>query len=105
VLEKSNALVDEALAGIAETASWRHLRVIAARTQISEKVTDILVDRGSGGDIACKLAANPGARLSELGFVKLINQAKTDSTLASMIAARPDLPPELEPFLKLALVS
>jgi uncharacterized protein (DUF2336 family) len=104
VLERSNALADEALAGIAETASWRHLQAVAARAQISEKVTDILVDRGSG-DIACKLAANPGARLSELGFVKLINQAKTDSTLATMIAARSDLPPELEPFLKLALVS
>jgi hypothetical protein len=65
-------------------------------------VTDLLIDRGNA-DIAYKLVANPGARLSELGFVKLINQAKDDSTLAGMIAARADLPPELEPFLQLAL--
>ena len=102
VLEKSNSLADETLADIAETASQKHLQAIIARTHLSETVTDILINR-SGVDIA-KLVANPGARLSELGFVKLINHAKTNSALASIIAARPDLPPELEPFLKLALV-
>jgi uncharacterized protein (DUF2336 family) len=103
-LENANSLAEEALAGIAGTASRKHLQAIAARAQISETVTDILVDRGDG-DLACKLVANPGARLSELGFVKLINRAKTDNTLAGLIAARSDLPPELEPFLRLALAS
>jgi uncharacterized protein (DUF2336 family) len=104
LLEKSNSLPDEALAGIAETASQKHLQAIAARTQLSEAVTDILIDRGTA-DVAYKIVGSPCTRLSELGFVKLINQAKTDSVLAGMIAARPDLPPELEPFLKLALAS
>jgi uncharacterized protein (DUF2336 family) len=104
LLEKSNSLREEALAGIAGTGSRKHLHAIAARTQIGEKVTDILIDRGIA-DITSKLVANPGARLSELGFVKLINQAKADNALATMIAERSDLPPELEPFLKLALGS
>ena len=104
LLEKSNSLREEALAGIAGTASRKHLHAIAARAQIGEKVTDILIDRGIA-DITSKLVANPGARLSELGFVKLINQAKADNALATMIAERSDLPPELEPFLKLALGS
>ncbi len=66
-------------------------------------MTDILVERGNA-EIAARLAANPGAKLSELGFVKLINRAKTDVALAGTIAARTDIPPELEPFLKLTLV-
>jgi hypothetical protein len=38
-----------------------------------------------------------------MGFVKLINRAKTDKTLATAIAGRNDLPEELVPFLKLVL--
>jgi uncharacterized protein (DUF2336 family) len=102
ILEQSNSVADEVLAGVASTTGLKHQQAIVARSHISERVTDLLIDRGNA-DIAYKLVANPGARLSELGFVKMINQAKDDSTLAGMIAARADLPPELEPFLQLAL--
>jgi uncharacterized protein (DUF2336 family) len=102
VLEKSSVLTDEILAEIAKTRGPKHLAAIATRTQIGEVVTDILADRG-GPDIASRLAGNQGARLSELGFVKLINKAKSDAALAAAIAKRTDVPPELEPFLKLAL--
>ena len=80
----------------------RHLAAIADRAQISESVTDILADRGNP-EVACKVTSNQGARLSELGFAKLINVAKNDKTLAAMIAKRTDIPPELQPFLKLVL--
>jgi len=103
LLEKSAALTDETLAAIAESASHKHLLLLATRAGLGEQVTDILVERGNA-EIAARLAANPGAKLSELGFVKLINRAKTDVALAGTIAARTDIPPELEPFLKLTLV-
>jgi len=102
VLETSNILTDEVLAKIAGTKNQKLLAAIAGRTQIGEAVTDILVDRGSS-EIARKVTANLGASISELGFVKLINRAKTDKPLAATIANRKDMPPELEPFLKLAL--
>lgn len=102
VLEKSNVLTDQALAEIAGTKGQNHLAAIAGRPQISAVVTDILVDR-SNSEIAYKVTVNPGACLSELGFVKLINRAKNDKTLAAAIATRADMPPELEPFLRLAL--
>ena len=102
LLEKSNALTDKNLGEIAKTKGQRHLAAIADRTQISESVTDILADRGNA-EVACKVTSNQGARLSELGFAKLINIAKNDKTLATMIAKRTDIPPELQPFLKLAL--
>ena len=104
VLEKSTVLTDQTLAEIAGTQSERHLAAIAARTQIGETVTDILVER-SHSTVACNMTANPGARISALGFVKLINRAKTDKALAAAIACRTDVPSELEPFLKLALAS
>ena len=103
LLEKSAALTDETLAEIAESRSHRHMLLLAARSELGEQVTDILIERGNA-DIAAGLAANAGAKLSELGFVKLINRAKTDAALAGTIATRTDIPPELEPFLKLTLV-
>ena len=103
VLGKSNALTDQTLAEIAGTKGQKQLVAIADRTKISEAVTDILVERGNS-EIAHKLVANAGACISELGFVKLINRCKSDEALAAAIAKRTDIPPELEPFLKLALV-
>jgi uncharacterized protein (DUF2336 family) len=103
VLEKSDVLTDDTLAEIAGTKPQRQLAAIAGRARIGETVTDILVDRCSP-EIALTVAANLGARISELGFVKLIGRAKSDKALAMAIANRTDMPPELEPFLKLTLV-
>jgi uncharacterized protein (DUF2336 family) len=102
ILEKSDALTNETLVEIAKTKGQQHLAAIAGRAQLGEPVTDILADRGLA-DVASKLAGNPGARLSELGFVKLINKAKSDKVLAAALAKRADIPAELQPFLKLAL--
>ncbi len=102
-LEKSDTLTDQTLVEIAGKKSQKHLAAIAGRQRISEPVTDILVERGNS-EVSRKVTANPGACISELGFVKLINRCKDDGALAAAIARRPDMPPELEPFLNLALV-
>lgn len=104
ILERSNVLTNQTLIEIAGTKGQKHLAAIAGRMRIGETVTDILVDRGSS-EVAHKVTANQGARFSELGFVKLIGRAKTDRSLAALIATRTDMPPELEPFLNLALAS
>jgi uncharacterized protein (DUF2336 family) len=102
ILLKSSAVKDQTLAAVAKEKSDKHLSAIASREQIGEVVTDVLVDRCSA-QTAFKVTGNKGAHLSELGFVKLINRAKDDKALASAIEGRSDLPPELQPFLKLAL--
>lgn len=102
ILERSNVLTMETLEDIAKTKSHRHLAAIVERAQLAEPVTDVLVARGNS-DLARKLAANEGARFSELGFARLINAAKSDKVLAATLAARPDVPDELQPFLQLAL--
>lgn len=101
-LEKSENLSERTLVEIAGKKSQKHLAAIAGRPRISETVTDILVDRGDTA-VSRKVSANLGARISEIGFVKLINRAKTDRDLANAIANRGDLPEELIPFLKLTL--
>ncbi len=62
----------------------------------------MLVERGNA-EVSRKVSANLGARISDTGFVKLINKAKKDRELAMTISNRGDLPEELVPFLELAL--
>jgi uncharacterized protein (DUF2336 family) len=102
LLATSTVLADETLTDIATTKRSSHLAVIVDRPQISDAVTDALIDRGNR-EIVEELIANNGAVIFELGFVKLIGHAKTDKSLALAIAKRADMPPELEAFLKSTL--
>ena len=101
-LTNSTTLPDKVLVAIAGTKGQKELAAIAGRKEISEAVTDVLVDRGNA-EVSLKVTANRGARISETGFVKLINKAKKDRALATSISNRGDLPEELVPFLQLAL--
>ena len=101
ILQKCN-VKDQTLVEVAGSKGEKHLAAIAARPQISETVTDVLVGRCTV-ETARKVTDNKGASLSEVGFVKLINRAKNDKGLATAIESRGDMPPELEPFLKLTL--
>jgi uncharacterized protein (DUF2336 family) len=101
VLQKSN-LKDQTLVEVAVAKGEKHLAAIASRPTISEMVTDVLVGRCST-ETARKVTDNKGASLSEFGFVKLINRARSDKALATAIESRTDLPPELQPFLQLTL--
>jgi uncharacterized protein (DUF2336 family) len=102
MLDQSVVLTDQVLVDIATTKRQTHLLAIAGRKHIGDIVTDSLIERGNP-EVLQKVIANHSARISELGFVKLIGLAKSDKALAAAIATRTDLPPELEPFLKLTL--
>jgi uncharacterized protein (DUF2336 family) len=101
LLAECEALADAVLVEIAATKSQRHLLTIAGRKHISEPVSDVVIKRGNL-EVAQAIVGNMGARFSELGFVKLIHWAKSHATLATALAARKDVPPELQPFLDLA---
>jgi len=102
VLEKSNVLTDSDLAGIAKRKSQRHLLAIAGRARINHVVTDVLVDRGDA-KVRHRVIDNEGARFSEAGFARLVSAASQDKVLAAKVAKRPDVPPELQPFLEVSL--
>jgi uncharacterized protein (DUF2336 family) len=104
VLERAKALPDAELAEIAETDRLdpSALLKIASRRELNETVTDALLKRGNRF-VREKIIANPQARISELGFARLISTINGDKELAAAVAARQEVPPELRPFLDATL--
>jgi uncharacterized protein (DUF2336 family) len=98
VLEQCTVLTDEDLADVAATATSVQLMIIAGRDGIGESVTDALINRGDI-EVMRKFVVNDNARVSHIGFVKLINAAKRDGSLIEIVASRTDLPEELKPFI------
>ena len=98
VIALSPSLRDKDLADIAEKAEPRMLMAIAARPNLSEAVTDVLLKRGNQ-DIKLRVINNKQAKLSESGFARLVIGLNGDKKLAAAISARTDVPPELRPWL------
>ncbi len=91
VLAQSPILTDHDLIEIAASKSQAHLAQIALRRQLTETVTDALVDFGDN-TVASRLAANAGARFSKLGMAKLVMRAEGDEQLTVSMAGRNDIP-------------
>jgi uncharacterized protein (DUF2336 family) len=103
IFEKSVVIANETLVDfIKTTKSPQQLSAIAGRAQIGEPIADALVERGLA-ELTLKVVRNEGAKFSEFGYVKLVNRAGSNKTLAAAIAARKDVPEELRPFLTQAL--
>ena len=100
VLEPSPRLDEASLAEIARSKSQDHLLAIAGRSQLTELVTDVLIERGNS-DVAARAAGNAGAKFSTQGISKLIGRARDNGALAMCIWGRPDIPRET--LLKLFL--
>jgi uncharacterized protein (DUF2336 family) len=94
VLRQSPAISEQDLLDVARTKSQNHLYAIARRTQISEPVADLLVDRGDSR-VAGEVAGNTGARFSRWGFSRAVERAENDESVALAVANRADLPTDL----------
>jgi hypothetical protein len=64
------------------------------RATLSERVTDVLVDRGDERVVAT-VVQNQGARFSKQGFSTLADRAINDEDLLRRLSARVDLPDEI----------
>lgn len=93
VLSLSPVLTDADLAAIAVSQSQHHLAAIAERTQLSESVTEILVERGDR-QVLTTVSGNEGARLSDKGFDKLIERSGGDAEISLNMSARSDMTPD-----------
>lgn len=98
VLVRSRELSDGDLVENARSKSQAHLLAIAERLELSESVTDVLVDRGDIR-VVRRVARNRRARFSLPGYDKLIVRARRDRKLALTVGQRRDLPRHC--FLKL----
>ena len=92
VLARSGRLGEDELVAIARTKSQAHLAAIAGRTELGVQVTNVLVERGDA-TVARKVAANNGARFSDVSLRNLVDRASGDSDLADAVARRRELPP------------
>ena len=104
VIERAKALPDADLVEIADKdrIDPSILGKIAGRVELSEPVTEVLLKRGNTA-VRRKVLDNPNARVSEMGFARVVSAINGDKTLAAAIAARPEMPAELRPFVDAAL--
>lgn len=91
VLQRSTRLDEGDLVKIAQARGQDHLYVIAQRTSLSERLTDVLVTRGDQ-KVVRSVAGNEGARFSDFGFGVLTERAADDTVLESTLQTRADLP-------------
>lgn len=94
VLAQSPRLTETDLIDIAKSKSDDHLLAISGRRQITEAVSDILMDRGSAR-VARRLVENSGTRFSNASFSFLVTKAERDPILAEKLGFRLDLPVQL----------
>ena len=91
MLEQSEQVDNETLVAAARTQSQQHLLAISRRASLDESVTDVLVERGDR-PVVLSTAANPGARISNSGYMTLIQRSTGDDELATCVGSRSDIP-------------
>jgi uncharacterized protein (DUF2336 family) len=94
MLSHSERLDNGILVDIASTKSQAHLLAISKRKSLDAVVTDVLVTRGDES-VVSSVASNAGARLSDFGFLHLVQRAEGDSILAEHLGLRKDIPRRL----------
>jgi hypothetical protein len=98
ILSRSPALDDDDLIEIARHHGHSHMGVIAGRSELTIRVTDILVLRGDD-DVRRIVAGNEGAHFSDKSFARLSLQARADTAIEAHLLGRPDLPDMVIRFL------
>lgn len=107
VLRNALSLTEDDLVRLAERGSQAHLNAIAGRSNVPEKVTDVLIQRGDR-TVVHTVTANHGARFSSDGMDRLAERCVDDVDLRELLVERPDLSPrvidKLLPILSESLV-
>src|SRR5258708_29189532 len=91
VLSQSERLDDDALMANARTKRQGHLLAVSTRRQLSDAVTDVLVERGND-EVIHSVVGNPGAQFSEQAYTRLVSRAEGDDTIATCLGMRPSIP-------------
>ncbi len=91
VLSRSERLSDDDLVAVALAQGRDHMLAISERPALAEPVTDVLVSRGDRV-VVHAVAANPGARFSDGSITSLVDRARADEALQTLLHQRRDLP-------------
>jgi uncharacterized protein (DUF2336 family) len=93
-LARSPALSDDDLITLAQTKDQEHLRAISRRDQVSEAVSDVIVDRGDD-DTLGTLLRNEQAVLSRAAHEAVIDRAAINPDLHHVVVKRQSVPIDL----------
>lgn len=94
VLLHSPLLNDSDLIAVVQHRTRQHQLAVAQRADVSEPVSDALVETGDA-DVIVTLLRNPHARISEATTAYLTEQAKRVDKLQEPLIAREELTPDL----------
>jgi uncharacterized protein (DUF2336 family) len=90
VLRQAERLSEDFLFERAETEGQEHLQAISSREHVGIRLSDTLIDRGNR-QVLLTLASNAGAALSDGGYALIIERAKEDMKLATVLWNRRDI--------------
>lgn len=91
ILQFSSALMEEDIVEIARHRSQTHLMAISKRSELGERITDVLVERGER-PVLQSVVENRGAQFSANGFASLVHKAVADDALKEALSHRGDMP-------------
>ncbi len=94
VLAQSPVLGEDDLIEIAASKSQEHLFAITKRPHISEKLSDVLVDKGDDR-VVHGLVKNQNAKIGEATMGKVVARAEGSELLHKPLIDRPDLPADM----------
>lgn len=94
ILSRSGVLSDEDLVTIVHESSQAHMRAIAARDEVGERLSHALVEKGDDHTVAA-LVSNTGATLSRETFETVARRAEESEVLQAPLVERQDAPADL----------
>lgn len=94
ILSQSGVLSDEDLVTIVHEKGQAHMRAIATRADVPERVSHAIVERGDDHTVA-RLVRNDGANLSRETFETVAKRAETTELLHAPLVERQNTPPDL----------
>lgn len=94
ILSRSGVLSEEDLVTIVHESTQAHMRAIAVRPQVGERLSHAIVEKGDDHTVA-KLVSNSGAKLSRETFETVTRRAEDSETLQAPLVERADTPADL----------
>ncbi|NEX93866.1 DUF2336 domain-containing protein [Caulobacter sp. 17J65-9] len=94
ILTRSTALTEEDLLEVVRKHGQGHLQAVSRRDHVSERVSDVIVERGDDQTLGV-LLRNDGAELSRQASETVVDRAASNPDLQEAAINRGTLPPDL----------
>lgn len=94
ILRRSSALSEDDLMQVVQDQSQDHIRAVAQRPVVSERLSDQIVKHGDDKTVD-HLVRNAGAKISRSTMETVVDRARANKELHGGVVSRPDMPLDL----------